>query len=695
MAFQVSPGVVVSETDLTAGAQSVSVSDAGFAGPFAWGPALDPQNIGSEDDLVRAFGKPDDDTAPYWFAAKSFLDYSDKLHAVRALAGGALNSTTSPKALAGAVVANGANWHGSSNTFDTTNLVVGQEVVVNNALYTITAVTDAHNIAVTPTPDANVNTATSIASYGLLIKNVDDYTQNFSGGLSGYGAWVGKWAGDLGNTLKVSVASCANAFSSTPTGNVTLTAGSNTVVGDGNTSFTTEVQVGDFITVGSAKLQVATVANVDHLTVFTAPTKNAVGSFSRTWQYASLFDRKPGTSAYAGTRGGSDDEMHIVVIDAKGVFSGTPGVVLERFPFASKAADAKNANGDNNYYVNVVNRQSQYIWWLDAPGSATSQWGSNAASVAFGTDPLPNNSSLRGGQTDNENIDDGDLETAYDTFKDTDSIDVSLLITGPASASLGSYIVGIAESRADCVTFLSPGKDDVVNNVGQEVASIVAKRDQLPSSSYAFMDSGWKYMNDKYNDVFRWVPLNGDIAGLAARTDTSADPWFSPAGLNRGNIKNVAKLAWNPKQLDRDELYKVGVNPVVQQAGGGTVLFGDKTMLDRPSAFDRINVRRLFIVLEKTISRVAKAQLFEFNDEFTRSQFRNIVEPFLRDVKARRGVTDYRVVCDDTNNTTQVIDANEFVGDIYVKPARSINFIQLNFIAVSDAVSFQEVTGAQ
>ena len=249
----------------------------------------------------------------------------------------------------------------------------------------------------------------------------------------------------------------------------------------------------------------------------------------------------------------------------------------------------------------------------------------------------------------------------------------------------------MVEGRADCVLFISPEKSDVVDNAGDEVTDILAYRDVLSSSSYVVMDSGWKYQYDKYNDVYRWVPLNGDIAGLCARTDAERDPWFSPGGFNRGQIRNSIKLAWNPTQAERDDLYVKGVNPVVTFSGEGTVLFGDKTLLAKPSAFDRINVRRLFIALEKTISRASRSSLFEFNDQFTRAQFVSIVEPYLRDVKGRRGITDYRVVCDETNNTSAVIDRNEFVADIYVKPARSINFIRLNFVATRSGISFEEV----
>jgi phage tail sheath protein FI len=277
-------------------------------------------------------------------------------------------------------------------------------------------------------------------------------------------------------------------------------------------------------------------------------------------------------------------------------------------------------------------------------------------------------------------------------FRNSEDIDISLIILGhPLSNALSNYIIdNVAEYRKDVVAFITPQLASVNAYSAQDIVDSAAA---LSASSYAVVDSGYKYQYDKYSDVYRWVPLNGDTAGLCARTDDIRDPWFSPAGYNRGSIKNTVKLALNPNRSERDLLYKNYINPVVTQPGQGTVLFGDKTFLGRPSAFDRINVRRLFIVLEKAIAIAAKSTLFEFNDEFTRAQFRNLVEPFLRDVQGRRGIFDFRVVCDETNNTPEVIDGNRFVGDIYIKPARSINFIQLNFVAVRTGVEFSEIVG--
>jgi len=290
-----------------------------------------------------------------------------------------------------------------------------------------------------------------------------------------------------------------------------------------------------------------------------------------------------------------------------------------------------------------------------------------------------------------ESPSEGNIQSSYAIFANDQLYDVSIIPTGAVSGATVTYIINnIAEVRKDCVVFASPERANVINNSGTEATSVVNFRNSLPSTSYAVLDSGWKYQYDRYNDVYRYVPLNGDTAGCAVRTDFVADPWFSPAGFNRGQIKNVVKLAYSPGATDRDTLYKRGINPVVTFPGNGTVLFGDKTLLAKPSAFDRINVRRLFIVLEKAIATAAKFQLFEFNDAFTQAQFRNLVEPFLRDVQGRRGITDFKVVCDSTNNTEVVVDRNEFVADIYIKPARSINFIQLNFVATRSGISFTE-----
>jgi len=416
-----------------------------------------------------------------------------------------------------------------------------------------------------------------------------------------------------------------------------------------------------------------------------------------TWEYAPNFNGVPGTSTWTSQRNGSNDEMHIVVVDTLGHFGPTPNTIIERFSYVSKASDATNDDGTSNYYVNVINERSKYFYILHhalmANNTAdTTTWGLLASNTAFAQGNTNYTGTLAGGADGTPT--DGDLTNAYDYFGNSEQADVSLLLTGPASQTVSEYIIdNIAETRKDLVTFISPPYSAVVNNMGYETSDILTFRNLFNSSSYAVLDSGWKKQFDKYNNVYRWVPLNADIGGLCARTDYTNAAWWSPAGLNRGLVKNVTQLSWTPNQADRDTLYKNSINPVVAMSGVGTVLYGDKTMTAKPSAFDRINVRRLFIVLEQSISRAAKYSLFEFNDEFTRAQFVALVDPFLRNIKGQRGIFDYHVVCDTTNNTPEVIDRNEFVGDIYIKPARAINFIQLNFVAVGTGVAFSEVVG--
>jgi len=399
--------------------------------------------------------------------------------------------------------------------------------------------------------------------------------------------------------------------------------------------------------------------------------------------------------------------MHVVVIDEDGDISGIPGTIMEVWQGLSRATDAKDSDGGAIYYKEVLNQASNWIWFANDSTTAVSNTALNVTSSSA-TVPLSMSFGFGrdiGAEGSTEHL--GDILRAYDLFKSAEDYDISLVLAGKSfggsNISNGRTVVGyqlanylidnIAERRKDCVVFCSPDKDDVVNNTSDITEDVVDFRNQLRSSSYAVLDSGYKYMYDKYNDVYRWIPINGDIAGLCAYTDDSRDPWWSPAGFNRGNLKNVVKLAWNPKKAERDILYKNGVNPIVNFPGQGIVMFGDKTLLAKPSAFDRINVRRLFIVLEKAIATAAKFTLFEFNDEFTRASFVNLVTPYLRDVQGRRGITDFTVICDETNNTGEVIDRNEFIGDIYIKPARSINFIQLNFVAVRTGVEFSEVIG--
>jgi len=419
------------------------------------------------------------------------------------------------------------------------------------------------------------------------------------------------------------------------------------------------------------------------------------GGFS-TWAYAGNFDAEPGTSSYASGLGksSSDDELHVVVVDEDGAITGTANTVLETFAFVSQASDAKKDDGTSNYYKDVINNGSSYIWWIGHDSSLTDAGNTVATQNTFTTVNAVISDSLSGGSDDNAPTT-GEIALGYDLFEDAETVDVNLLFSVPdanGAETLAEDLISIAAARKDCMAFVSPPIEDTVGSA-TPAADVKAFADGLTSSSYAACDSGAVYVYDKYNDVYRWIGAAGHHAGLCANTDNVADAWFSPAGVNRGQLLGVTKLAFNPKKADRDTLYKARVNPLVSLPGQGTLLFGDKTLLSRPSAFDRINVRRLFIVLEKAISTAAKAQLFEFNDEFTRAQFRNLVEPFLRDVKGRRGLTDFLVVCDTTNNTSQVIDANKFVADIFIKPSRSINFITLNFVATRSGVEFSEIAG--
>jgi phage tail sheath protein FI len=560
MAFQVSPGVNVSEIDLTTVVPSVSTTAGATVGKFQWGPVGKVRLISSESELVNVFGKPEANTAVSFLTAANFLSYGNNLQVVRAADADSNNSIIS----------------GEGN--------------------------------------------------GISIRNEDEYDSAHIEDDADY-SFVARYPGTIGDSLKVVFVS--------------------------NTTFASS-------------------------------------------NYKSIFSSAPGTSVYANTYGSIDDQMHIAVIDANGSFSnGVKNTVLEKFEFVSKAPDAVSDDGSTTYYRNVIRNQSRYIYALGPGNVGAANWGDNATdSVTYGAGTEDANGANGIALTAGSYELPTSYSTSIDLFSNKEETDISLIVTGDADETDQGDWIDLASTRKDCIAFVSPQQDDVVNvadpltNVKEWINSV------NKFNSYAVADCNWKYQFDKYNNTYRWVPLNGDIAGLCVRTDLNNDPWFSPAGFNRGQIKNVVKLAWNPSQAQRDELYGAGVNPVVSVRGQGVLLYGDKTLLKQPSAFDRINVRRLFIVLEKAIANAARFSLFELNDETTRAQFVGLVEPFLRDVKGRRGITDFRVVCDATNNTPQVIDSNRFVGDIYIKPARSINYIQLNFIAVRSGVQFSEIAGS-
>jgi phage tail sheath protein FI len=642
MGFQISPGVNVSEIDLTTIIPAVSTTTGAFAGHFAWGPVGQRVLVDSEETLVRSFTQPNSNTASDFYTAANFLAYGNSLYVVRVV---------------------NANTSGS-----------GGSTTARNA------------------------TSNEANTQNTIIKNEDDYNNNYSSGISDVGPWVAKYPGNLGSSLRVSVCAGSTAYESTLTGNVTFT--NNSIVATTTVNQTTVIANGDVLICGPDRIAIK-VASVNTTAVIlnTKYVGNTVtqSSVTRRWEYADYVPSAPGTSDSASLSNSQNDELHIIVVDQDGKFTGIANTILEIHPNLSKASGAKSEDGTNIYYKDYINKNSRYVWWAaHLTGMTNAGAPVTRRNVSYGTITLPRSSSFTNGR-------DGNLPKAadyingYNLFKSSEEVDVSLVLGGASDSTRAIHIINnITEYRKDCIAVFSPRRADVVNNsgyAGSQVDDIVAFRNSMPSSSYAILDSGWKYQYDKYNDIFRYVPCNGDTAGTMVRTDIERDPWYSPAGYNRGQIKNVIKLAFNPNKSERDQLYKNGINPITTFPGEGTILFGDKTMLTKPSAFDRINVRRLFIVLEKAIATAAKYTLFEFNDAFTRAQFRALVEPFLRDVQGRRGITDFRVVCDETNNTPEIIDRNEFIGDIYIKPARSINFIQLNFVAVRTGVDFTEIVG--
>lgn len=411
------------------------------------------------------------------------------------------------------------------------------------------------------------------------------------------------------------------------------------------------------------------------------------------WAYKAYFDTYPLTSAAAAAVGASNDEMHVIVIDEDGEITGTPGTILERWAFLSQASDAKSSDGSSNYVKDVINNSSKYIYYLAADTTTNPNEGSALAAARDYTttdaDGVIENSLASG--VESGAMDAGALATGWDLFNNKNDVSVSVLIApdlpSGSEVAVANDIIAIAAARKDCVACVSPGADDITE------ATITAAFATLSSSSYAFVDTGRLKVYDKYNDTTRNIPACSSVAGCIVATERNYDAWWSPAGEVRGQIFGIDKLLYNPSETDRDALYKQGFNPIITAPGQGTFLYGDKTRLSRPSAFDRINVRRLFNVIEQSIEQAARTKLFEFNDEFTRADFVNQVEPFLRSIKGRRGIIDYRVVCNSTNNTSDVIDRNEFVADIYIKPNRSINFIQLNFIATRTGASFNEIAG--
>jgi phage tail sheath protein FI len=678
MPFQLSPGVNVTEIDLTTVVPAVATTDGAIAGIFNWGPVGERVLIDSENKLVSTFGKPNSNNAETWFTAANFLGYGNRLYVVRAA-----DTTT-----------------GNGNS-------------AFNAI-------------------ANTGTAT-VAS--AVVKNSADFNTHGSFDTDIFS--VAKYPGALGNSLKISVCANTDAFSSVidlstqSDASLSINMGSNsgTLSAASNGIFVSDslatISVGDYLMVGNATIgtqfiQVsaigsvtgnsATISFVDRYKLSTDFTANSTvnSGVTRYWEYFNVVDTAPQQTDYVANFGNTAaiDGIHVVITDENGRFTGVPGTVIETYQNLSRATDAKTVGGADNYYMSVINNNSPYVWIVNDLGNMVSN---TAAHVTSSSEELPITLSFNSGQdgysesTATVSV----LASGYDKFKSAEDVDISLVLQGkPAGGTtasgsftannfqLANYLIdNIVETRKDCVAFITPDDGIVYGNKGNEALALVAWRNVINDSSYAVIDSGYKYQYDRYNDVYRYIPSNGDVAGLCVRTDSTRDPWWSPAGFNRGQIKNVINMRYNPSKADRDVIYPKGINPIVSFPGQGTVLYGDKTAQSKPSAFDHINVRRLFIVLEKAIATAAKFTLFEFNDAFTRAQFKSLITPYLRDVQSRRGITDFLVVCDETNNTPERIDRNEFWGDIYIKPARSINYIQLNFVAVRTGVQFSEVVG--
>ena len=597
MPFQISPGINITEKDLTTVVPNVATTIGGIVGEFGWGPALERTRITSENELVELYGEPDANNFEWFWPAANYLAYGNNLLVVRAIETSALNSSVASAGTAGT---------------------------------------------------------------GLLLENTDQYETKLG---SLVDLFYAKYPGVRGDSLEV-------------------------------------------LAIDAAGWTVAETGKAASLIARAAGTATTIQL--QQLKFLENFQGTPGTSADALNSGGSNDEMHVMVIDKQGSFTNVSGEVLEIHPFVSKAIDARRVDGSNNYVVNVLKNESRYAYAGNPSAFTTENTEDSVNSVvsSLKTSTFRNltvvaNSVIGGQLTTGNNgaaIEGTEIQLAYEQFDNADIVDVTLLMAGGSSGQndaieTAKKIIAIAEARKDCVAFVSPQKSSVVGQTSNTLitAAIVTDKSAIGASNYGIMDSAWKYQYDRYRDVFVNVPMNGDMAGLCARTDFTDDPWFSPAGYTRGSIKNIVKTTWEPRAADRDELYRNSVNPLVTQLGAGVILFGDKTMQVNPSAFDRINVRRLFIVLEKAISIAARQMLFEFNDPFTRAQFVNLIAPYLREIKGRRGITDFKVVCDSTNNTGQVVDTNNFVGDIFVKPTRSINFIQLNFVATRSDVSFSEV----
>jgi hypothetical protein len=731
----VSPGVLVREVDLTVGrADNFGVSAGAIAGPFQKGPVDFPVTITNEQELLSVFGKPisTDNQYEYWMSASSFLSYTGILQVVRT-DGSSLNNSNAGVGIANTTSAKIKNYDDYvQNWEDATNFYFAAKNPGKWAdglkVCFIDDLAD-QTIGITTTNPGNLGVVVGNGVTTNLTNVVlpgTGTTSLFNGYLKGIITGVSTDATSGNSSFTVKVVSRVSAGGTETS--VSYKEGSNY-----------EFKTTKTINIVQANSGIVTTSNYTVTSAEDWYNQQTLGLTNSTIFWKSIAD-KPATNQYVSDRSGKGDSLHIVVVDDTGEVTGIKGNILERHTNLSKAKDAvSSANAPLKiFYKDYLATQSAYLFagyspsfandavqgtfpvpvgFEDAPyGSfelSDGIWGQNAQGITFSA--IGNKTYTLGGGADyasSTGVSGGgfkaalsDLITSYDLFKNKEDIDVDVLINGPGldskedSQAKANYLIDIAESRQDCIAVISPYRSAVIGanlsntSSATQTTNIIQFFDAIQSSSYAVFDSGYKYMYDRFNNVFRYVPCNADVAGLMARTDLNQYPWFSPAGTQRGVFNNATKLAYNPNKAQRDALYIARVNPVILQPGVGVLLFGDKTALGYQSAFDRVNVRRLFITLEKSLENAAKAQLFEFNDEVTRANFVNIVEPFLRDVQAKRGIYDFLVICDTTNNTPDVIDNNEFRADIYIKPAKSINFVSLTFVATRTGVSFSEVAG--
>jgi len=749
-----SPGIVVREVDLTIGrVDPTSGSTGALVSPFEKGPVGDPQLIESEEDLLQTFGKPYSIDKNYenWLVASSYLAYGGTMRIVRSDQTGLRNSVNSD-ATAPVGIKIKSNDHYQELNYDETP-ITGVTFAANtpgtwgNSLKV--AIIDGKADQVfsgVSTVNAQGSTLVGHAVKVAVPANTIDYGTGVSAGTTS--VLDGHFTGVISEI--VGVGSFAVKLVNHVAADGTITPRDYQQNGVIAFPQPTGSPIAVAIhTAGQATAAINETYSGEYDWFDSQNIKLSVGQYE--W---SQLAEKPGTSSFATKRGARFDEIHVVVFDDTGEITGNAGTILEKHTALSKASDAEYSVGSSSFWRKYLEVNSKYIYGGQGPSGTIISFSDNGASVFEADSDTGWNQPAQGinfagagnvgyaftggalyggiegvnggrGTEDDASAgvkavntsgaftsDVGDIITGYTLFENAEETDIDFVLMGSASfenkfhsIQLAQKVIGVAEARQDCVAFVSPyrkaflndtsdGTAITVNDIDTITDNIVSFYSPVTSSSYGVLDSGYKYMYDRFNNTFRYVPLNGDIAGTCARTSLEQFPWFSPAGTSRGAILNAVKLVYNPGKKQRDILYSNRINPVINSPGAGIILFGDKTAFAKQSAFDRINVRRLFIYLEDAISAAAKDQLFEFNDELTRTNFVNIVEPFLRDVQSKRGIFDFVVVCDETNNTAAVIDANEFVADIFIKPARSINFIGLTFVATRTGVSFEEVIGS-